>query len=189
MSRPVPDEVILGLLKSNPSHGYDLLQSFQSYDRLGHVWTLSTSQLYAVLKRLEVSGAIEGEEIESIDAPVRIVYSVTDKGTEQLNSWIFDNSPSSSVHRIRVMFLSRLYIASLLGIPIERIVENQRKVCESQLEHFHEEMEKSSASFEKLTLDFIIGQLTSALAWLEQCKEEFAESGTSNRDFLQENKA
>jgi len=183
MKRPVPDEVILGLLKSNPSHGYDLLEIFKSYDQLGHIWTLSTSQLYAVLKRLEVEEAVKGKRIESSDAPARVVYSVTDKGIELLNTWLFDTNPSSSIHRIRVLFLSRLYIANILGIANNRIVENQRKVCESQLKYFTEEKENCSTSFEKLTLDFIIGQLKTALAWFEQCEKEFSKEGSENMNF------
>ena len=175
MKRPVPDEVILGLLKSNPTHGYDLLEIFRSNDQLGHVWTLSTSQLYAVLKRLENDGAIIGKEIISEDAPVRVVYSVTDKGSEQLDDWLFEKNPSSSVHRIRVFFLSRLYIADLLGVDISNIVEYQKSVCEKQLKIFIEEQEKARSSFERLALDFIIDQLESACQWLDQCEIEFSE--------------
>lgn len=179
MNRPVPDEVILGLLKSNPTHGYDLLETFRSNDQLGHVWTLSTSQLYAVLKRLENQGAIIGEEKESADAPVRVVYSVTDKGSYLLKNWLFEKNPSSSVHRIRVLFLSRLYIADLLRVDISNIVEYQRSVCEKQLKIFLEEHEKARSSFEKLTLDFIIDQLKSALHWLDQCEIEFSKKLTN----------
>lgn len=174
MKRPVPDEVILGLLKSSPAHGYDLLETFRSNDHLGHVWTLSTSQLYAVLKRLEMEGAIEGERKESVDAPVRVVYSVTKKGSKQLNNWLFEKNPSSSIHRIRVVFLSRLYIADLLGVDIKNIVENQRSVCEKQLKNFIGEEQQADSSFEKLTLDFIIDQLESALSWLDKCEIEFS---------------
>jgi DNA-binding PadR family transcriptional regulator len=174
MKRPVPDEVILGLLASTPAHGYDLLETFRSHDQLGHVWTLSTSQLYAVLKRLEGKGAIVGEQEESIGAPVRMVYSVTEKGYKQLRNWLFEKNPSPSIHRIRVLFLSRLFIADLLGIGIKNIVENQRTVCKKQLISHLEEKQKASSSFEKLTLDFIIVQLQSALSWLDQCEHEFS---------------
>ena len=174
MIRPVPDEVIIGLLKSNPAHGYDLLDTFRSNDQLGHVWSLSTSQLYAVLKRLEIVGAIKGEKQEQVDAPVRIVFSVTEKGEDQLEHWLFEKDLSSSIHRIRVLFLSRLYIANLLDIGIEKIVDNQRSVCEQQLENLLVEKKEARSSFEKLTLDFIIGQLESALLWLDQCEKEYS---------------
>ena len=174
MIRPVPDEVIIGLLKSNPAHGYDLLDTFRSNDQLGHVWSLSTSQLYAVLKRLENKGAIKGAKQDQVDAPVRIVYSVTKKGDDELEHWLFEKNLSSSIHRIRVLFLSRLYIANLLGIGIEKIVDNQRYVCEQQLTNLLVEKQGARSSFEKLTLEFIIGQLEAALLWLDQCEEEYS---------------
>lgn len=174
MSRPVPDEVVLGLLASTPAHGYDLLDIFRSNDQLGHVWTLSTSQLYAVLKRLENTGAVVGKQEEPIGAPIRMVYSVTEKGFNQLRNWLFESNPSSSIHRIRVLFLSRLFIASLLGFDNKNIVENQRTVCEKQLKIHMGEKQKASSTFEKLTLDFIIAQLISALSWLDHCEHEFS---------------
>lgn len=170
MKRPVPDEVILGLLKSSPAHGYDLLEIFRSTEELGHVWTLSTSQIYAVLKRLENGGAIVGVRKESVDAPARIVYSVTETGSAQLESWLFDETPSSSIHRIRVLFLSRLYIANLLGRDIAAIVANQRIVCENQLEKLFKIKQETGSSFEGLTLDFVISQLESGLKWLDKCE-------------------
>jgi DNA-binding PadR family transcriptional regulator len=174
MIRPVPDEVILGLLQHAPAHGYDLLESFNSRDQLGLMWSLSTSQLYAVLKRLKSEGAIEGERINSTDGPSKIVYSITAKGREQLEKWLFDPVPSASIHRIRVLFLSRLYIADLLGMDRTKIIRHQRKVCENQLKKFYEEREKASSPFEQLTIDFVIGQLESALAWLDLSKMKFS---------------
>jgi len=53
MATITPDETILGLLAVRERHGYDLLDCFRDPSQLGEVWNLSTSQLYAVLKRLE----------------------------------------------------------------------------------------------------------------------------------------
>jgi len=174
MKRPVPDEVILGLLRSRSAHGYDLLESFRSPNRLGRMWTLSTSQLYAVLKRLEEEGAIEGKQVFPSDAPAKIVYSVTDKGVSKLENWIYDSKPSASIHRIRVLFLSRLYVADLLGISVKGIIENQKSVCEKQRIIFLNEKEKAGTYFEKLTLDFIVGQLNAAIEWLGQCENKLS---------------
>ena len=185
MKRPVPDEVILGLLESHPAHGYDLLESFRSNEKLGRMWNLSTSQLYAVLKRLEDEGAIIGNRIQSPDGPARIVYSVTAKGSDRLTSWLFEKTPSASVHRIRVLFLSRLYVARLLEIKNEKIVEYQRNVCEKRLKNFLEDRNKLQTSFEKLTLDFIIGQLKSAITWLDNCEKELFKSSTENIDLFE----
>ncbi len=168
MKRPVPDEVILGLLRSKPAHGYDLLDSFRSPSQLGRMWTLSTSQLYSVLKRLEEAGEITGEQVYSDDAPVKVVYSVTSKGLSRLNNWLYDTDPSASIHRIRVLFLSRLYIADLLEVEREKIIRNQKKACIDQLNVFLDERKKTGNTFENLTVDFIIGQLNAAITWLDQ---------------------
>jgi len=174
MKRPIPDEVILGLLQSHPAHGYDLLESFRSRNQLGRMWTLSTSQLYAVLKRLEEAGEIEGEQVLSDDAPAKSVYSVTRKGLSRLNKWLFDPKPSASIHRIRVLFLSRLYIADLLRVKADEIIDNQIKACTEQRMVFLEEKERTSNSFENLTIDFVIGQLEAAITWLERCETQLA---------------
>ena len=181
MKRPVPDEVILGLLRSRSAHGYDLLESFRSPNQLGRMWTLSTSQVYAVLKRLEEGGAIEGKQVFPSDAPVKIVYSVTDKGVLKLENWLFDPKPSASIHRIRVLFLSRLYVADLLGIGVTEIIENQKSVCEKQRIIFLNEKEKATNSFEKLTLDFIVGQLDAAIEWLGRCENKLFANTKDNQ--------
>lgn len=187
MKRPVPDEVILGLLRSRPAHGYDLLDRFRSPNQLGRMWTLSTSQLYAVLKRLEEEGAIEGKQVFPSDAPAKMVYSVTDKGVSKLEKWIYDLKPSASIHCIRVLFLSRLYIADLLGISVTEIIENQKSVCEKQRIIFLNEKEKAGTSFEKLTLDFIIGQLEAAIKWLGRCENKLS-ANTKDHQLSVDNK-
>ena len=46
-----PQPVLLGLLLSEPKHGYELFQEFRR--ELGRVWRVGQSQLYAQLKQLE----------------------------------------------------------------------------------------------------------------------------------------
>jgi DNA-binding PadR family transcriptional regulator len=168
----VPDEVILGLLVAQPQHGYELLDRFRSPDHLGRIWTMSTSQLYAVLKRLEQKGLITGQQVESSAAPPRIEYTVTDAGLKRLEAWLNEPRPSTSIHRIRVVFLSRLYIASLLGIPPDDIIRHQRTVCLVQRDRLLKERQQSASAVETLTLDFVLGQLDAALQWLEHCETE-----------------
>ena len=72
MNSLTPDETILGLLALRPRHGYELLDCFHDSSQLGEVWRLSTSQLYAVLKRLESQALTEGHEVLVPDAPTRL---------------------------------------------------------------------------------------------------------------------
>lgn len=171
MSRLSPDEVILGLLKAAPSHGYDLLERFRDPAHLGRIWNMSTSQIYAVLKRLEAEGAITGTPIPQPDAPPRVEYRITPKGEAQLEAWLADPLPPISIHRIRVVFLSRLYIATLLSEPTEGIISRQLAVCEAQLEKVRASIQSTPSAVERLTLEFVQGQLESAIAWLDHCRD------------------
>ena len=168
MDKLVPDEVVLGLLKAQPAHGYELLEIFRSRSQLGRIWTMSTSQLYAVLKRLEREGLILGQEIAAVNAPPRIVYEVTSLGEKRLNAWLFDCSPSPSIHRIRVLFLSRIYIANLLGILFGEIIKAQIVSCIDQRDHFIGRITKNGSQVEKLTINFVVGQLDAAIQWLQE---------------------
>ncbi|MCB2210340.1 PadR family transcriptional regulator [bacterium] len=168
MKRLTPDEVLLGLLKAHPAHGYDLLERFRSPAHLGRVWNMSTSQLYAVLKRLERDGAITGREQPQPDAPPRTKYALTSRGEDRLAAWLADPAPPTSIHRIRVLFLSRLYIATLLGQPTERLIAHQLAVCEAQRETLQDKAADPASSVEALTLRFVIGQLNAAIAWIHE---------------------
>ena len=169
MKRLVPDEVVLGLLRYQPSYGYELLNWFNSREYMGRIWTMSTSQIYAVLKRLEDQGAIAGKEIATKNAPTRNEFHITKRGLERIQEWLYDSKPSASIHRIRVEFISRLFIAELLELRKQPIIQNQREACEGVLEKIKKQKSLSGSATEILTLDFVIGQLESALNWLAHC--------------------
>mgnify|MGYP001079872331 CR=1 FL=1 len=170
MKRLVPDEVVLGLIKYQPSHGYELINWFNSREYLGRIWTMSTSQIYAVLRRLEDQGAIAGREISTPNAPNRNEFHITEKGGGLLQAWLYDSKPSASIHRIRVEFISRLFITELLGLSKEQVIQHQKAACESVLERIKQQKSLTGSPTEELTLNFVIGQLESALNWLADCE-------------------
>jgi DNA-binding PadR family transcriptional regulator len=169
MKSLTPDEVLLGLLKAQPAHGYELLEWFHSPQQLGRIWKMSTSQLYAVLKRLEENGSIIGRVLPGSDAPSRTEYALTDQGEARLMAWLNDPHPPISIHRIRVLFLSRLYIASLLNLPTEAIIARQLSTCEEHRQRLQTELNKAETEIEVLTLNYMIGQFDAVIGWLETC--------------------
>jgi DNA-binding PadR family transcriptional regulator len=166
VKRSLPDEIILGLLKARPSHGYDLLEVFRSKSYLGQSWTMSTSQLYAVLKRLNREALITGTEIDSPNAPSRVEYAITPHGEAKLLAWLYEPNPSSSIFRIRLLFLSRIFIANLLELPCEEIVSAQIMACEAQKAIFLTRLTSCDSDFVRLTINFVINQLDAATNWL-----------------------
>lgn len=54
------EELVLGMLKLGPAHGYELRARIRR--ELGPAWRVATSQLYTWLRRLEEEGNVAGEE-------------------------------------------------------------------------------------------------------------------------------
>lgn len=171
MSQLTPDETLLGLLAVRARHGYNLLECFRDPGQLGEVWKLSTSQLYAVLKRLEDQGFTVGHEVPVTGAPVRTEYVLTDAGTARLQAWLDERAPSPSIHRVRIEFLSRLYVARLLNIPTVPIVERQKTACRKQKTELVKWLERAEPGIRHLTLELVIGQLEAILQWLDRCEQ------------------
>jgi len=170
MNQPTPDPVVLGLLAAHPCHGYQLLDYFHDPDHLGRVWIMSTSQLYAVLKRLEQQGFITGHDVASTDAPTRTEYHLTEAGRASLDLWLNEKQPSASIRRVRVEFLSRLYIARLLGVPTTPIVRRQKAVCLAQQKLLEAQRDRAAPGVGLLALDFMIAQMRAALQWIDHCE-------------------
>jgi DNA-binding PadR family transcriptional regulator len=170
MNQPAPDPIILGLLAVQPCHGYQLLEFFHDPNELGRVWTMSTSQLYAVLKRLEQQGFIDGKEIPAADAPTRTEYRLTEAGRVSLYGWLNDHQPSASIRRVRAEFLSRLYIARLLSVPTATLVQYQKAACQLQRKTLLAQREEAQTGIGLLALEFMLIQLDAVLQWIDHCE-------------------
>lgn len=179
MRKLTPDDTLLGLLAANSQHGYQLLDAFRDPQQLGQVWYVSTSQLYAVLKRLEQQGLIAGTQVTSADAPPRTEYALTEAGQARLRAWLDEPQPSPSLRRIRVEFLSRLYIAGLLGCPTEPIIARQRAACARRLEGMCARRVTPPRGVGDLALEMVIAQLTAIIAWLDECDMALDSPGDS----------
>ena len=170
MTALIPDNTILGLLAAEARHGYQLLDCFRDPTQLAEVWHLSTSQLYAVLKRLDTQGFISGQELVSDEAPTRMEYRLTDAGYKQLHSWLNDENPSASIRSVRVEFLSRLYVARLLDIPTIPIVKRQKAACRIQRSELIIQRDKLGPGIGYLALELVIAQLDAVLPWIDRCE-------------------
>jgi DNA-binding PadR family transcriptional regulator len=170
MDALTPDETMLGLLAAEARHGYQLIDCFRDPAQLGNVWSLSTSQIYAVLKRLDSQQLIVGQAVESADAPTRVEYRLTPQGVRRLEAWLTEAEPSASVRRVRVEFLSRLYVARLLNIPTRAIVDAQKNTCRQRLEQRSIERDCSAPGVGRLALELEISQLNAILDWIDRCE-------------------
>lgn len=178
MATLTPDETILGLLAVQARHGYQLLGCFQDTHQLGRVWNLSTSQLYNVLKRLEHKALVTGCEVATESGPPRVEYTLSESGQQQLKDWLYEPQPSPSIRRVRVEFLSRLFIARALNLPTIDIVRNQRQACLRERQHLVAERDQAQPGMDMLAIEFVIEQLDAVLRWIARC--EIVPSDTEN---------
>ena len=71
---------ILGLLKQQPMHGYQL--SRELGESLGGFWRVSYGSLYPTLRRLERDGSVEPEQTEAVGGRRKTVYRITESGEQ-----------------------------------------------------------------------------------------------------------
>jgi PadR family transcriptional regulator AphA len=163
-----PQPAMLGLLMSQPQHGYELYQEFSR--ELGRVWQIGLSQLYAQLKQLEDAGLVTAQTEPQPNRPPRKVYHLTDEGRAVFDDWVHE--PSPYLRRIRVEFLARLYFFRRLSLPgLEQLVAEQKAVCRTQIERFGRLAAETDDDFRRLVLEFRQGQLEAVIRWLDRCLE------------------
>lgn len=84
--------IILGLLAAHPMSGYDIKRAF---DRsLATYWNAGNSQIYTTLKALASQGFVSSELIVQESRPNRRVYSLTEAGHLELETWLSEDVPS-----------------------------------------------------------------------------------------------
>lgn len=165
---PTPDELILALLSAQPRHGYQLLEVFHDPARLAHIWNMSTAQIYAVLKRLERDGDIYGVAVESASAPTRTEFHVTPQGAARMRAWLDHPAPSASIRRVRIDFLSRVYAARALDVPVEALAARQYAACLTARERLADEHGAAESDVARMALSLQIAQMDAVLGWMQQ---------------------
>jgi len=164
-----PEFALLGFLITKASHGYDLHQRFVT--ELGHVWHMSQSQAYAILKRLEQHGHVKAQVVVQDKLPARQMLSITPQGRRRFNEWM-DNISGNS-RSIRLEFLSRLYFAQIYKPEkVTQIYEAQNAEIESSIERLETLLTNlpPEQQFNQLSLDLRHRQMKLIQEWMRDIK-------------------
>ncbi|HHU22136.1 MAG TPA: PadR family transcriptional regulator [Clostridiales bacterium] len=128
---------ILGLVNRSPRTGYDITKAFT--ESIGNFWEAKHSQIYPELHRLASGGLIEyeieiqGEKLE------KKVYSITDKGRNELLNWLLTDEPLPPVPKDS--FRLRLYFSENLStLAVSELINGQLAKRRRRLEHLKEEL-------------------------------------------------
>jgi len=166
---------ILGLLQSEPMHGYEMFQQFKD-GTLGQIVHLEMSQMYAFLKKLERLECIEAQLEPQGPRPPRKVFHVTDKGRDTFFQWLLE--PVERPREVRILFLIKLYFVQHYK-PQEMVslIERQILACQSFLDHLERKHRQHVDSGDGLFFDHVvlrerIYQTRSLLDWLHELQKE-----------------
>jgi len=168
-----PEFALLGFLIAGPSHGYDLHQRFVV--ELGHVWHMSQSQAYAILKRLEQRGDISARIVEQEKLPARQMLHITEMGRRRFFEWL-ELGIGRTARSIRLEFLTRLYFTQLHRPEnIARIYRSQLDEIESTIARLESLLEHLPLEqvFNRLSLDLRLQQMRLIENWMAEIRTEF----------------
>ncbi|MBK9928152.1 MAG: PadR family transcriptional regulator [Anaerolineales bacterium] len=168
-----PEFALLGFLIAGASHGYELHQ--QLTIELGHVWHLSQSQAYAILKRLEQRGDITSQIVEQEKLPARQKLRITAQGRQRFFEWL-ELGLATNSRAIRLEFLTRLYFTQLHRPEnISLIYNAQLAEIESVIERLESLLENlpPEQTFNHLSLDLRLQQMRLIQNWMAEIRTQF----------------
>jgi DNA-binding PadR family transcriptional regulator len=124
---------ILGLLKQQPMHGYQL--SRELGESLGGFWRVSYGSLYPTLRRLERDGLVAPVPGQPTGGRRKTVYDITDEGEraflELLQEAPGDTSTEDARFRVRLAFFRYLPPETRI-----RLLERRRAALTERLASF-----------------------------------------------------
>jgi PadR family transcriptional regulator AphA len=171
ISRPLKIELaLLGYLRPGPMHGYQIYQQLCNPAGLGRVWYLKQAQLYALLGKLEEAGFITSSIQQQATRPARRVFRLTTAGQAAFQNWL--DSPVQRPRQMRQEFQAKLYFAHQESREVyQRLIASQRQTCQQWLANQEAIASEESAShnFNRLVVQYRIGQIQAMLAWLDLC--------------------
>lgn len=158
---------LLGFLLEGPCHGYDLHKKLTDPSGIGMIWGIKIANMYAQLDKLARRGLISGEVQEHEQRPARTAYSLTPRGKEEFQRWMFRliEHPRDFRHD----FMARVYfLQHLQPEKLPEMIDQQLEISQNWL-RLTENKESSltkPGTFEKITYHFRVSQIQSMVDWL-----------------------
>jgi DNA-binding PadR family transcriptional regulator len=153
---------LLGLLRRESSHGYDLKRDYDTY--FGQGKPLPFGQVYATLARLSRDGKVAPGDLESGDGPDRRRYVITDVGRLDLETWL--NEPVEAEPRQQTVLFGKVMLALMLGHPAEHFLDTQRAAHLGRIRELTE-LKRTGSLVDALLADHGLFHLEADLRWID----------------------
>ena len=174
-TKPSSEYVLLGALMSGPRHGYEIMRFTEK--ALGVTWFVGTSQLYALLKRLEQQGLLRST-LEHQDArPSKRNFTITPDGKDAFLKWLHE--PTPHVRDFRVEFLAKLFFFYHLTIRGgTNLIDLQAELLQSIRMKLKQNSAAETDPYNRLVYGFKLATVEARLKWLSSKARPFMEQIT-----------
>ncbi len=174
---------LLSLLSTNPMTGYDLTM------KINRFWQSAHSAIYPLLSELEEKGCVEQELVKQSDKPDKKIYSLTQKGKDQLREWFVSEAGQPVIRDEMSLKLCCMQVMEEALVKdflqeLEKRYRQRIEVCERGLQSIREkaEMDKeavySQAFGSYLLTQRILSEAKLDLEWCAWVREAY-----KNREF------
>ncbi|PKL05819.1 MAG: PadR family transcriptional regulator [Spirochaetae bacterium HGW-Spirochaetae-9] len=183
--------VLLGFLNWKPFAGYDLKKLLSN--SLSFHWSGNNNQVYGTLIQLHKEGAVSIEVQQQEKLPARKVYTITERGRDELHAWL---SSPAELPSARSDFSTRLAWAfSLPHNELVAIIDEYAASLEAQVLMYKERIRRSETSAGQEVApgrdgrevllwrgiqEHAAGFYEFELDWLRKTREAIAKSGSDN---------
>lgn len=126
---------LLGVLSARPMNGYSLARFFATSQNW--VWSAPQSQIYSELKTMASDGLIEAKTQEGVNGLQTKVYSLTDRGCQELVTWAATPSPPApprNAFALQALYFDTLGPAEARAVLTDYI-ESQTTMMQEWAEH------------------------------------------------------
>ncbi|MDF1591113.1 MAG: PadR family transcriptional regulator [Desulfobacterales bacterium] len=169
-TKPSSEYVLLGALMSGPRHGYEIMQFTEK--ALGATWFVGTSQLYALLKRLQQQGLVQST-LEHQDArPAKRIFTISPEGKDAFLKWLHE--PTRHVRDFRIEFMAKLfffYQLSLLGG--KKLIDAQIELLKNVRLTIKQNHAAETDPYTRLVYGFKLATVELRMKWLSQKARPF----------------
>lgn len=166
------EHALLGFVRQEPMHGYQIHQRLQASAALGMVWSIKQGLLYASLTRLEEEGLLASQATPQGVKAARKMLQLTEAGEVAFLQWV--RSPVGHGRDFRIEFLAKLYFSRQESTSVAlELVARQRWATRQRLAELQQQAigMAGNHSYEWLVVRYRIGQLEATQHWLDVCSD------------------
>ncbi|MFF0199413.1 PadR family transcriptional regulator [Streptomyces sp. NPDC005017] len=155
--------ILLGLLATGPSHGYDLKRRHD--ERFPQARPLAYGQVYTTLQRLVRDGLAEVDGTGSEGGPERTLYRATEDGARELTRWAAEVTPPAPF--VANEIFAKVVVSILTSGDPEAYLRDQRAAHIGRMRELTAVKTAPGADLSTvLSADYALTHLDADLRWM-----------------------